>query len=430
MPWYSFEPYPNSEVLKNELMRAGFKINSDGIVTGNGDLYLIPTPEFLDYFKKNLSLGESYDRFYPGKQVTAMRFEKYIPDSKEGVPFLAYLEPTELRIVVPDIQTLEGEILALNIDPSIISSVFLDGQPIEPQEILSKGNYIGVFLRTIVEKEMDFGLNAKTFSRSLKIIDSRGEVKINILIAPAHWNVSLGNSWEGSKPFNEKVSEKATRIAEDGATGMEFAITYFVKDEYSNVIYKGMWSADETTIRNIAENAKRNGLRSGLALHVVVDEEKWQWAGLLHPNDMNELKRTYADDYVIPVALLAEKYGIDSISIFNELDWAVSDERYALDLIRRVRSEYSGEIGIKLASWKGNQPGGFLKAMDYGSIFNILSIAVIEEIDWLGLNLYVPGPTRESCSDKETLMTYMIPQLNYISGEFRARGVDINKLRQ
>ena len=46
MPWYSFSPYSNSEVLRAALEQAGFKIGENRQVTGNGELYLIPNQEF------------------------------------------------------------------------------------------------------------------------------------------------------------------------------------------------------------------------------------------------------------------------------------------------------------------------------------------------------------------------------------------------
>jgi len=430
MPWYRDKEYPNNEIIQAALENQHFSIEENRVVTGFGALYVLPFPEFIEYFREHFEFTREPPVIPLGRQVTPARFEKHQSAWNYDLPFAAYVIDHEIRLVVSNQATLDTGILALNIEPDSKLKIKIEENELDPNLILEGENFIGIPLRTIIGTGMDFGMKGDVLEKTMTVEGLVAELNFRVRISPAHYVISLGTRWETAEGFIPKLPSHIEKIANLGATSVDFGVVYFVTDDYSDDVWAGTWTADEESIRAFAEHVRLNNLKSFLSFRLECND--WQdsdcWPGGLLYANKEKLKESYMNDFIIPMAILSERNGIDSISISNEIDWVVSDTEYLIQLLSEVRKVYSGEVGVQLEP--GNATEGELMGWNpFGSIYDKSKPKAVNAFDWWGLNLYFPGKNSEMCSDKEALTAFITSTMDEVAQQFISIGIDLNKIR-
>jgi hypothetical protein len=244
--------------------------------------------------------------------------------------------------------------------------------------------------------------------------------------APTIRAVTLGGYYEPGN-FERYLAGELDKIAGLGANHVGLAYFWFMSDRRASELHPApsTWEPgqygtthSEQAVRMFVNQAHARGLEIDLSLQVACYFGLSNcWSGSIAPTDQAAWDDSYINAYVVPIAELAQELGVERLAVANELASMQHREDFMLELIRRVRQVYDGEVLISLATWS-NLSGGKGDGEGYQNV----PLSVLRAVDNVGLNLYVQGST-DGDATVEEMIAHMIPQMDSVAEYYHGIGV-------
>jgi hypothetical protein len=244
--------------------------------------------------------------------------------------------------------------------------------------------------------------------------------------APTMRAVTFGGYYEPGN-FERYLEGELDKIAKLGANQVGLAYFWFMSDRHASELHPApsTWEPgqygtthSEQAVRMFANEAHARGLEVDISLQVACHFGLSNcWSGSIHPTDQAAWDDSYINAYVVPMSELAQELGVERLSIANELTSMQQREDFMLELIRRVRQVYDGEVMISLAMWS-NLSGGKGDGEGYQNV----PLSVLRAVDNVGLNLYVRGST-DGNATLEEMIENMIPQMDSVAAYYHGLGI-------
>jgi hypothetical protein len=183
-------------------------------------------------------------------------------------------------------------------------------------------------------------------------------------------------SWGHDELEKPGSLESLQALADTGANCVILVVTVYQEDVDTTQVFSTNNTASDRGLEYITEEAKKLGLRVVLKPHLNNLSNRWS-ANIgrgVNPYTAEQRDKWFYNytQFVLHYARLAEKNGIEGLSVGNELGGMTPFENEWRELILAVRQVFSG--WLTYASTTGET----------------MSIKFWDELDYIGLNAYYP----------------------------------------
>lgn len=206
------------------------------------------------------------------------------------------------------------------------------------------------------------GLAAALFAGGAPAEEPAERAAVALEGPPPVRGVALGLfSEDGAHDYTPQLAE----IARLGASHVAIVVTWFQRDVTSTEIYRDRTrTPSDQAVRRAVRAARGQGLQVFLFPYVRVDQHlaPEDWRGTLRPADRDAWYGAYGA-WIEGLARLAAEERVDIFSLGSEMSTMDVDTERWVELVRRVRAVYPGQVTYS-ANWDHYAAVGFWEHLD------------------------------------------------------------------
>ncbi len=190
-------------------------------------------------------------------------------------------------------------------------------------------------------------------------------------------------SWLPFEYESQESLEQIAKISDLGANHLTVLITAYQPHRHASfVAIDSNRTPRLSAVRQAVQNALAKGMQVTIKPHIDVDDGTWR--AKISPRDPAAWFASY-QTFLLPLARMADSLRLSPFIIGTELTGTLQFEKQWLDLIRNIRSVYSGKL-VYAASWD-----------------EAYQLPFWEEMDYAGINFYAPVTNRREPGKLEIL---------------------------
>jgi hypothetical protein len=165
------------------------------------------------------------------------------------------------------------------------------------------------------------------------------------------------------------------RIQSTGASHVSIVTSWNQQTIYHNRLRPDPdKTPDDAALGELIDDAHARGLKTMLFPIIHVERRATgEWRGKLAPTDTDRWRQEYRT-FILHHAELAQRHGVEILSIGSELSSQESDTAFWTKLLKDVREKYEGEL-LYSANWDHYETPQFWDELDYVGVSSYFEVA-------------------------------------------------------